>query len=136
MKTAYQITNQRDRGMKRIIITLLAIIVFPLTSWCDFIYLNWDPVTTGGPLTGYNIYRKPSGGTVFDKIGSTTMTQYPEILAANGNSYYVTAYGPGGESSGSNIVTYVAPTPTPTPTPKPGVPANLHITMPTPVPTP
>jgi fibronectin type 3 domain-containing protein len=75
------------------------------------VHLTWTASTTSS-VTGYNIYRGPSGGTL-TRISSTGIdTSYDDTSAAAGTAYdyAVTAVTTGGpESANSNTVTVTTP---------------------------
>lgn len=75
------------------------------------VYLNWNSCTN----MGFNVYRKPSGGS-YSKIGSATSNEYADSSLTNGTTYYyyVTAKGTTGESVPSDEVSATPSTDAPT----------------------
>lgn len=87
---------------------------------------------SAGQVTSYNVYESATATGTFIKIGSSATTSYADtgtqtpavagqIALTPGQTinYYVTAVGPGGESTPSNIVAAT------TPFPRPVAPAGL-----------
>lgn len=68
--------------------------------------LTWKPSTSSN-ITGYNVYRSPSGST-WNKInaGLVGSTLYDDATVANGSSYYyaVTAVNLEGKESGKSVI--------------------------------
>lgn len=77
--------------------------------------LNWNgPTNSPDPVTGYNVYRAPSGGTTFQLLNSTadSQTSYVDqaVQAGSSYTYYVKSVDAGGtESTPSNQTTVTIP---------------------------
>jgi len=77
--------------------------------------LNWNgPTDSPVPVSGYNVYRSPSGGTAFQRLNSTSdsQTSYADQAVQSGSSftYYVTSVDAAGtESVPSNQTTVTIP---------------------------
>jgi hypothetical protein len=66
--------------------------------------LNWSgPTSSPVPVSGYNVYRSPSGGTTFQRLNSTSDSQmkYVDQAVQSGSSYsyYVTSVDAAGTES-------------------------------------
>jgi hypothetical protein len=72
--------------------------------------LSWDaPVSSPDPVAGYNVYRAPGGGTVYQLVNpaevTTTTYQDLEVVTGDVYDYYVVSVDAAGvESVPSNIV--------------------------------
>jgi hypothetical protein len=77
--------------------------------------LNWNgPANSPSPVSGYNVYRSPSGGKTFQRLNSTadSLTNYVDQAVQSGLSYtyYVTSVDAAGtESVPSNQTTVSIP---------------------------
>jgi hypothetical protein len=77
--------------------------------------LNWsEPTNSPVPVSGYNIYRSPTGGSTFQRLNSTSdsLTNYVDLAVQAGLSYtyYVTSVDSAGtESVPSNETTVSIP---------------------------
>ena len=77
--------------------------------------LNWSgPTNSPVPVSGYNIYRSPSGGSTFQRLNSTSdsLTNYVDhaVQAGLSYTYYVTSVDAAGtESVRSNETTVTIP---------------------------
>jgi len=52
--------------------------------------LTWDaPTSSSDPVAGYNVYRSPSGGTSYQQLNASTITQtsYVDTTVSNGQTY-------------------------------------------------
>jgi fibronectin type 3 domain-containing protein len=52
--------------------------------------LTWDaPTSSSDPVAGYNVYRSPSGGTSYQQLNTSTITQtsYVDTTVSNGKTY-------------------------------------------------
>jgi hypothetical protein len=52
--------------------------------------LAWDaPTSSSDPVAGYNVYRSPSGGTSYQQLNTSTITQtsYVDTTVSNGQTY-------------------------------------------------
>jgi fibronectin type 3 domain-containing protein len=52
--------------------------------------LSWDaPTSSPDPVAGYNVYRAPSGGTSYQQLNSSVVTQtaYIDLTVASGQTY-------------------------------------------------
>ena len=132
--------------MKRISLVLLALIALslpaiaateipdpagPLRITADaqtpnLVTLSWDP-NTETDLAGYRIYRAPSSGGPYTRIGQIQVMAAPEFTGpalGNGTWFFVvTAYNTAGLESGySNEVSKIIATP-------PAPPKNLRLTI-------
>jgi hypothetical protein len=72
--------------------------------------LSWDaPVNSPDPVAGYNVYRAPSGGTMYQLLNPASFTattyQDPEVVTGDVYDYYIVSVDAAGvESVPSNIV--------------------------------
>jgi hypothetical protein len=77
--------------------------------------LTWNgPASSPDPVSGYNVYRSPSGGTTFQRLNSTSdsQTSYVDQAVQSGSSYmyYVKSVDAAGtESTPSNQTTVTVP---------------------------
>ena len=77
--------------------------------------LSWiAPGNSPTPVVGYNVYRAPSGGSSYQQVNSTTITQttYSDSAVTSGSSYtyYVQSVSTSGDTSvPSNQVTFTIP---------------------------
>jgi hypothetical protein len=77
--------------------------------------LNWNgPTNSPDPVSGYNVYRAPSGGTTFQRLNSTSdsQTSYVDeaVQAGSSYTYYVKSVDAAGtESTPSNETTVTVP---------------------------
>jgi hypothetical protein len=77
--------------------------------------LTWNgPASSPDPVSGYNVYRSPSGGTTFQRLNSTSdsQTSYVDQAVQPGSSYlyYVKSVDAAGtESTPSNQTTVTVP---------------------------
>jgi len=115
-------------------IKIFILVVFFLTSaypaYACVTTLKWDPPTTGGAPTGYNIYYGTASGTVKanypNKVDAGNVTQYPLknfSFTANTTYYFrISAYNSIGESEQlSNEISYYSD----------GIAPSIAITSPT-----
>jgi hypothetical protein len=77
--------------------------------------LTWNgPTNSPDPVSGYNVYRSPSGGTTFQRLNSTSdsQTSYVDqaVQAGASYTYYVKSVDTAGtESTASNQTTVTIP---------------------------
>jgi fibronectin type 3 domain-containing protein len=77
--------------------------------------LNWDaPSSSPAPVTGYNVYRSPSGGTSYQQVNTSTLTQtsYVDTSVQDGQTYdYIveSVDAAGNSSAPSNMASVAIP---------------------------
>ncbi len=93
--------------------------------------LSWAPApsSSGGPVSGYNVYLSAAPGAPGNKIATVTATNYTATGLQNGTKYYfeVTAISNAGEGRASSQVSAIPVAPSPTTT--------TTVTSPPPAPT-
>jgi hypothetical protein len=69
--------------------------------------LTWDPPSSGGAPTSYNIYKLRGNSSNSDFIGATTSTTFKVDFALTGNRtvFYVVAVNASGEGAPSPNIT-------------------------------
>jgi hypothetical protein len=77
--------------------------------------LTWDaPTSSTDPVSGYNVYRSPSGGSTYQLVSSVSSTQlaYPDNSVQDGQTYdYIveSVDASGNESAPSNMASVIIP---------------------------
>ena len=77
--------------------------------------LTWDaPASSSDPVAGYNVYRSPSGGTSYQELNTSAITQtsYVDTAVQAGQTYdYIveSVYAEGNTSTPSNMASVTTP---------------------------
>lgn len=114
--------------MKRLLLSLVFVVLYPSFALAGTINFAWDAVTTdtsGAPttVTGYRLYTSKTSGTYTPPAASDVATTQTSVVINQAGKYYAvaTAYNDSGESEYSNEVAFDVVL-------KPSVPQNFRIT--------
>jgi hypothetical protein len=95
--------------------TVVALSGIGTTASTHKVTLNWvAPTNSAAPVTGYNVYRSPSGATTFQRVNpssfaQTTYVDQSVLAGASYNYYIMSTDASGTESTASNQVTVTVP---------------------------